>query len=61
MSSVLLAELQQLVSAHGYWVVAIIVGLESMGLPLPDPWRAPPYIRSNLEQIQVDFTHSLHA
>ena len=37
MSSVLLAELQQLVSAHGYWVVALIVGLESMGLPLPDP------------------------
>jgi hypothetical protein len=23
------------VSAHGYWVVALIVGLESMGLPLP--------------------------
>ena len=35
MSSVLLAELQKLVSAHGYWVVALIVGLESMGLPLP--------------------------
>jgi membrane protein DedA with SNARE-associated domain len=34
-SSVLLADLQQLVSAHGYWVVALIVGLESMGLPLP--------------------------
>jgi membrane protein DedA with SNARE-associated domain len=34
-SSVLLTELQQLVSAHGYWVVALIVGLESMGLPLP--------------------------
>ena len=33
MSSVLLAELQKLVSAHGYWVVALIVGLESMGLP----------------------------
>jgi membrane protein DedA with SNARE-associated domain len=30
-----LGELQQLVSAHGYWVVALIVGLESMGLPLP--------------------------
>ena len=27
MSSVLLAELQKLVSAHGYWVVALIVGL----------------------------------
>jgi membrane protein DedA with SNARE-associated domain len=34
-NSVLLGELQQLVSAHGYWVVALIVGLESMGLPLP--------------------------
>jgi membrane protein DedA with SNARE-associated domain len=34
-STVLLAELQQLVSAHGYWVVVLIVGLESMGLPLP--------------------------
>jgi len=28
-------ELQQLVSMHGYWVVALIVGLESVGLPLP--------------------------
>ena len=35
MSSVLLGELEQFVSAHGYWVVALIVGLESMGLPLP--------------------------
>jgi len=34
-SSLLLGELQQPVSAHGYWVVALIVGLESMGLPLP--------------------------
>jgi len=34
-SSVLLPELQQLVSAHGYWVLALIVELESMGLPLP--------------------------
>jgi len=34
-SSVLLGELQQLVNAHGYWVVALVVGLESMGLPLP--------------------------
>src|SRR5215469_3509385 len=33
--SVLLGELQQLVSAHGYWAVALIVGLESLGLPLP--------------------------
>jgi len=28
-------ELQQLVSTHGYWIVALIVGLESVGLPLP--------------------------
>jgi membrane protein DedA with SNARE-associated domain len=28
-------ELQQLVSMHGYWIVALIVGLESVGLPLP--------------------------
>src|SRR3989440_848955 len=28
-------ELQQLVSLHGYWVVGLIVGLESLGLPLP--------------------------
>jgi membrane protein DedA with SNARE-associated domain len=34
-SFVSFGELQQLVSAHGYWVVALIVGLESMGLPLP--------------------------
>lgn len=27
--------LQHLVSAHGYWVIALIVGLESMGIPLP--------------------------
>ena len=27
--------LQQLVAAHGYWAVALIVGLESMGIPLP--------------------------
>jgi membrane protein DedA with SNARE-associated domain len=29
------AALQDLVSTHGYWVVALIVGLESMGIPLP--------------------------
>jgi membrane protein DedA with SNARE-associated domain len=34
-SFISLGHLQQLVSAHGYWVVALIVGLESMGLPLP--------------------------
>ena len=28
-------ELQQLVSTHGYWIVALVVGLESVGLPLP--------------------------
>ena len=27
--------LQQLISAHGYWAIALIVGLESMGIPLP--------------------------
>ena len=27
--------LSQLVAAYGYWVVAAVVGLESMGLPLP--------------------------
>jgi membrane protein DedA with SNARE-associated domain len=27
--------LQQLVSTYGYWTIALIVGLESMGLPLP--------------------------
>jgi membrane protein DedA with SNARE-associated domain len=27
--------LQQLISTHGYWTVALIVGLESMGIPLP--------------------------
>src|SRR5262249_36834003 len=28
-------ELQHLVSTHGYWIVALVVGLESVGLPLP--------------------------
>jgi membrane protein DedA with SNARE-associated domain len=27
--------LQHLISTHGYWVIALIVGLESMGIPLP--------------------------
>ena len=27
--------LQELVSTHGYWGIALIVGLESMGIPLP--------------------------
>jgi membrane protein DedA with SNARE-associated domain len=36
MSSPLLQqELQQVVSTHGYWAIALIVGLESMGVPLP--------------------------
>src|SRR5947208_17010754 len=33
--SSLFGELQQLVPLHGYWVVGLIVGLESLGLPLP--------------------------
>jgi membrane protein DedA with SNARE-associated domain len=28
-------QLQHFISTHGYWAVALIVGLESMGLPLP--------------------------
>ena len=28
-------QLQQFISTHGYWAVALVVGLESMGLPLP--------------------------
>ena len=28
-------QLQRFFSTHGYWAVALIVGLESMGLPLP--------------------------
>lgn len=28
-------QLQRFISTHGYWTVALIVGLESMGLPLP--------------------------
>ena len=35
MISVSFPELQELVSTHGYWMVAFIVALESMGLPLP--------------------------
>jgi membrane protein DedA with SNARE-associated domain len=34
-NSVSFGELHQLVTAHGYWAVALIVGLESMGLLLP--------------------------
>ncbi len=35
MGSPLQEELQQLVATHGYWAIALIVGLESMGIPLP--------------------------
>ena len=28
-------DLQALITSHGYWAVALIVGLESMGIPLP--------------------------
>ena len=35
MSIIPQAELQQFVSNYGYWGVGIVVGLESMGLPLP--------------------------
>jgi membrane protein DedA with SNARE-associated domain len=34
-SAVSLGGLQQLVLMHGYWMVALVVGLESVGLPLP--------------------------
>src|SRR5271165_6171997 len=34
-SSISLGGLAQLVTMHGYWLVALIVGLESVGLPLP--------------------------
>jgi membrane protein DedA with SNARE-associated domain len=27
--------LADLISAHGYWIVAVVVGLESMGIPAP--------------------------
>src|SRR2546430_12220634 len=33
--SSLFGELQQLAPLHGYWVIGLIVGLESLGLPLP--------------------------
>ena len=28
-------ELAELISAHGYWIVAVVVALESMGIPAP--------------------------
>ena len=34
-SSSLQQALQEFVSANGYWAIALIVGLESMGIPLP--------------------------
>ena len=27
--------LQHLLTTHGYWAIAVVVGLESMGIPLP--------------------------
>src|SRR5262249_4950994 len=27
--------LQELISTYGYWIIALVVGLESMGVPLP--------------------------
>jgi membrane protein DedA with SNARE-associated domain len=35
MSEFLHTEIPRLIAAHGYWVVALLIGLESMGLPLP--------------------------
>ena len=35
MSPVAHQVLQHFVSAYGYWAVALFVGLESMGIPLP--------------------------
>ena len=35
MSSSLQQALHEFVSANGYWAIALIVGLESMGIPLP--------------------------
>lgn len=29
------AGLADLIAAHGYWVVAVVIALESMGIPLP--------------------------
>src|ERR1044072_5202676 len=29
------SQLPDLIATHGYWVVALIVALESMGIPLP--------------------------
>jgi membrane protein DedA with SNARE-associated domain len=34
-ASDLMASLSALIAQHGYWVVAAVVGLESMGIPLP--------------------------
>jgi membrane protein DedA with SNARE-associated domain len=32
---VLSNQLAALIAAHGYWIVAVVVGLESMGIPVP--------------------------
>src|SRR5262245_712091 len=33
--STIVSQLGPLVAAHGYWIVAIVVGIESMGIPAP--------------------------
>jgi len=35
MASLLHLDIHHLIAAHGYWVVSLMIGLESMGLPLP--------------------------
>jgi hypothetical protein len=40
-----LGELQQLVSLHGYWMLGLIVGLESLGLPLPGETMRPEQVQ----------------
>ncbi|MGH1573987.1 hypothetical protein ACRAWG_29225 [Methylobacterium sp. P31] len=30
-----LGDLSGLIATHGLWIVALVIGLESMGLPLP--------------------------
>jgi hypothetical protein len=31
----ILGDLSSLIAAHGLWIVALVIGVESMGLPLP--------------------------
>lgn len=35
MLELILGDLSGLIAAHGLWIVALVIGLESMGLPLP--------------------------